>query len=219
LEDIKDFVKERIVYLEPLNCRIVPDNVKAVIMDDGVIFELSSANFTIINQVNKEYCYDDIRKTDIVLDIGANIGAFSLKIHDKVSQVYAVEPLYNSELRRNTALNKADNIHVLPFALSRKDRVDIEFGDKFAHATGMTLYELRYMCGWHVDFLKCDCEGGEWCIEKAELEGIRRIEAEIHGINRLDEFLKLLDNYDVKIEYSEGDTALIHASEKKSKAI
>ncbi|HNB04239.1 MAG TPA: FkbM family methyltransferase, partial [Methanoregulaceae archaeon] len=30
------------------------------------------------------------------------------------------------------------------------------------------------------DFLKCDCEGAEWKIRPVDLEGIRRIEMELH---------------------------------------
>jgi hypothetical protein len=30
------------------------------------------------------------------------------------------------------------------------------------------------------DFLKCDCEGGEWQIRPGDLAGIRRIEMELH---------------------------------------
>lgn len=37
------------------------------------------------------------------------------------------------------------------------------------------------MCGG-CDFLKIDCEGGEWEIEAEELKGIRRIEMEVHKI-------------------------------------
>jgi len=36
------------------------------------------------------------------------------------------------------------------------------------------------MCGEKIDFLKSDCEGCEWFINKLDLEGIRRIEMEVH---------------------------------------
>ena len=48
---------------------------------------------------------------------------------------------------------------------------------------GSSLTELINLCGGHVDFLKCDCEGGEWCVTKEELKNIRRIEMELHCID------------------------------------
>jgi hypothetical protein len=30
------------------------------------------------------------------------------------------------------------------------------------------------------DFLKCDCEGGEWLMNPEDLAGIRRLEMELH---------------------------------------
>ena len=43
-----------------------------------------------------------------------------------------------------------------------------------------SLKEIITLCGGKIDFLKCDCEGGEWCIKSDEIKDIRRIEMECH---------------------------------------
>lgn len=180
------------------------------------LFYVDSVNPSILDQVETEYCFDDLRTTDVVLDIGANTGVFSLKVRDKVKEVYSVEPLFVDDLNRNIELNAASSkIKVLPFALSCNDKVFCEFGSMKATAKGCTLTELKKMCGGHVDFLKCDCEGGEWCIMPHELEGIRRIEAEIHSFNGevLQDFIDMLESsgYDVTSDNRTDHTILVHA--------
>lgn len=61
----------------------------------------------ILEQVETEYSYEDLRPSDILLDIGANIGVFSLKVRNRVRKVFAVEPLFIEELQQNINLNNA----------------------------------------------------------------------------------------------------------------
>jgi len=71
---------------------------------------------------------------------------------------------------------------------------------------GKSLKELIDMCGGHVDFLKCDCEGGEWVITAEDLRGIRRVEFEVHnfdGKHNLQDFLNILDEARFNYEYIE----------------
>ena len=46
----------------------------------------------------------------------------------------------------------------------------------------MPTFTLRQIIGMAggCDFLKCDCEGGEWLMRPEDLGGIRRIEMELH---------------------------------------
>jgi len=69
------------------------------------------------------------------------------------------------------------------------------------------------MCGGHVDFLKMDCEGAEWCITPDELKGIRRIEAEIHnfdGTHNLLDFVDMLSNNGYKYTLYTPREGLLH---------
>lgn len=158
-----------------------------------------------IDDVFSDYRFNDIKKDDIVLDIGANVGAFSLFISRMVKHVYAVEPMLTDILKQNVSLNKAGNITVLDEALG-KGMLEIPWvGCKPRKIMGKSLGDLIQVCGGHVDFLKMDCEGAEWSIEPHELAGIRRIEAEIHNFDGkydLTDFLKMLDGCGFKYDYS-----------------
>ena len=64
-----------------------------------------------------------LKKGDVALDVGANIGLQSLRMSAIVGiegKVYAFEPLYylQEKLKNNLALNRADNVLLMPFALS-----------------------------------------------------------------------------------------------------
>lgn len=60
----------------------------------------------------------------IFLDVGANIGAYSLQLLDKVKAVYAFEahPLTADCCKKNFALNQVDESHVLTMAVSNDDK-------------------------------------------------------------------------------------------------
>ena len=169
----------------------------------------------VIEQVETEYCFDDLRSSDIILDIGANIGVFSLKVRNKVKSVYAVEPIFIDAIKKNIVLNNATNIEVFPLALGNGENILIEYGEAQNTVLSKSLSELIQMCGGTVDFLKCDCEGGEWCIKPVELKGIRRIEGELHNFNgeNMNDFVDMLRScgYNVNCEPRSKTTMLIHA--------
>lgn len=165
-----------------------------------------------IDDVFSDYRFNDIRKADIVLDIGANVGAFSLFVSRMVKHVYAVEPMLTDILKQNVSLNKTDNITVLDEALG-KGMLEIPWvGFKPRQIMGKSLGDLIKLCGGHVDFLKMDCEGAEWSIEPHELAGIRRIEAEIHnfdGKHDMNDFLKMLKGCGFKYDYSSPRSGIL----------
>lgn len=143
----------------------------------GLVMIHSEDNNT-IGQVFSEYKFFDIRKDDIVLDIGANVGAFSIFMAKQGCKVYAVEPIMTNVLKENIKRNEVV-VTVFNAALG-KWLFDARWKNKVCLLQANSLSELILMCGGHVDFLKCDCEGGEWYIKPEELKGIRRIEMEIH---------------------------------------
>ncbi len=153
-----------------------------------------------IESADHDYDISNLKPDDIALDIGACIGAFAIKASHYCKHVYAVEPIYANELRKNIALNHINNITVLDYSLGTVER-DFnglitenlkDFSAKFK-----TLPELIDLCNGHVDFIKCDCEGGEWIIKPDELKDIRIFEAEIHINDKkyeLKNFEELLTN-------------------------
>lgn len=122
----------------------------------------------------------DMRLTDTVIDIGACIGGFTIPAAMTAQHVYAIEPLYADELQKNIILNNLeDRITVIDAGLGCGDPVTVRYGDREKTIKTMTFSELREI-GGRCDFLKCDCEGAEWTIHPKDLNGIRRIELEIH---------------------------------------
>jgi len=160
-----------------------------------------------------EYHFDDIQKTDIILDIGASIGGFPLFISKFTKQIYAVEPLWTDLLQKNVQLNNIKNITVIDRALG-SGTINIHYNKKRT-MIGSSLKEIIDLCGGHIDFLKCDCEGGEWTIKPEELKGIRRIEMELHDIDKHNSsaFLDMLSKAGFIYEstYSYGNRMHIHA--------
>ncbi len=145
--------------------------------DDTITFLDSPSTFRQITDVS-EYYFDDIRADDIVIDIGANVGAFSLRASRLSRQVFAVEPLTAGILRENIQLNNAP-VTVLEGALGDGKAVELWWDTCQAVVLSYTLKQIIRLAGG-CTFLKCDCEGAEWLITPSDLDGIRRIEMELH---------------------------------------
>lgn len=153
-------------------------DLKAIVTKSGALFHPSSMINNALH-VSKEIEMSDIKSTDIVIDIGACIGGFTIPAAMVARHVYAVEPLYADELRRNVVLNNLeDKVTVIDAGLGCGDPITVRYGERKRIIKTMTLSELREVGG--CDFLKCDCEGAEWTIHPEDLDGVRRIELEIH---------------------------------------
>jgi FkbM family methyltransferase len=146
-------------------------------IDDPVFFLDLPTPYRQITDVS-EYQFDDIGPEDIVIDIGANIGAFSIRASRRSKHVFAVEPLTAGILRENIELNKAP-VTVIEAALGNGKPVEICWDTCRAVVQSYTLREIIRRAGG-CTFLKCDCEGAEWQISPGDLDGIRRIEMELH---------------------------------------
>lgn len=111
----------------------------------------------------------------VVIDIGANIGSFSIYSAYKGAEVYAVEPEpHNLEaLKNNIALNNMqDKIHVLPYGISDhkgtgvisddgggSSIIDTCIGSEIELMSFDTMFDLYNL--EEVDILKIDVEGAE----------------------------------------------------------
>ena len=151
-----------------------------VITKDGDIFLLTSESVS-INQVYNDYFFNDIKKDDIVIDIGANIGGFCIPASKFSDSVYAIEPIMVSELRHNIQRNNA-KVHVLENAFGDGSTAEVTWNGIKKKIQSHTFNQITEITGG-CDFLKCDCEGFEWFIRPDDLKGIRRIEMEIHNYN------------------------------------
>ncbi|HSQ93258.1 MAG TPA: FkbM family methyltransferase [Methanoregula sp.] len=141
------------------------------------VFSTAATPYRKITSVT-EYRFDDIRPGDRVLDIGANVGGFCIRAARMSGHVTAVEPVTTPLLLENISANNVA-VQVIGGALGDGKPKEICWDDCRVVAPTYPLRTLIAMSGG-CDFLKCDCEGAEWLINPAELDGVRRIEMEIH---------------------------------------
>jgi FkbM family methyltransferase len=93
-----------------------------------------------------ELFVDNLQTGDVVWDIGAHVGVYSLLAYDVVGQtgrVYAFEPEPRTYrmLRQNCKLNKAHNLDLLPIALGDEDGEAMLYTDWRA---GLGIHKLFY---------------------------------------------------------------------------
>jgi len=147
-----------------------------------------------------------LRPGDVVVDIGANIGAFTIYAAKECSEgrVYAVEPVVENfeMLCENIHLNNLKNVTAKQAALdsvsgTRKFFVNQSSTSSFFWETPngttrfvptLTLRQLLDENGVErIDFLKMDCEGAEFDIlmnlDEKTLSKIRRFALEFHDLS------------------------------------
>ena len=148
-----------------------------LLKDEQVTFLINDAPFRQITDV-PEYRFDDICPDDVVVDIGANVGAFCIRAARMSRNVTAVEPVTAALLKNNIRTNGV-SVHVIDGALGDGKPANIWWDDCKVLTPTFTLRRIFEMAGG-CDFLKCDCEGAEWLINPPDLSGVRRIEMELH---------------------------------------
>ncbi len=142
--------------------------------------------------------------TGIVIDLGANIGAFSLYAARTATQVYAFEPETSNfaQLEKNCALNPTLPIQVFKKAAGGTNgtarlslgainkgasSLILKRSDAAEKVETLTLDRIFSLCGLrHVDFLKVDIEGSEYALfENVSIHTLRHfnsITLEIHHV-------------------------------------
>jgi hypothetical protein len=134
--------------------------------------------------------YFEVEEGDVVFDIGASLGPFTYSILDKnPSHVFSMEPSFeefktlvlNTRQGPVTQINKgiADKIGEFKFEYVFNN----DNGNKLYSTTFKKLisdYNIK-----HIDFLKSDCEGGEYDIFNIEnlfwiKENVKKISGEWH---------------------------------------
>jgi FkbM family methyltransferase len=167
----------------------------------------------IVKEIFIDNCYIpqgfEIQKGDTVVDIGAHIGVFSVFASKFASKIYSFEPSDENfkVLKENIAINNINNV-VIPFNLAVSDNTgervlfvspNNSAGHSFyAHeslhknkeiiVSTVSLEDFVTSNNISViDFLKIDCEGGEYnilleCSAKV-LSIVKKISMEYHNID------------------------------------
>ena len=171
----------------------------------------TNEDFTFLETcVNEDYTKKlgvKINKGDIVFDIGAHVGSFSMYAASKGAIVYAFEPdpINYGKLRKNIELNNFQNL-VIPFnhAITDKNGT-IQLSQSKTNTGGHSLYvktddyvtvetysmeESMSMAQVnHIDLLKIDTEGAEYTIlpsiKTETYKKIKKIVGEYHIIPEL----------------------------------
>lgn len=163
-----------------------------------------------VNEVVKEDVYkmkDWDFKDGVIVDIGANIGTFSIPA-SKYGKVYAYEPnIENFQiLKMNIALNNA-NVEAFNYAIGKpgEDTIENSSGHSRIGSAGGSGKQKVKIIGFDdipvkdIDLLKMDCEGGEYNVVKyasdKRLSRIKNICGEFHSW--------IFEDVDRKIEHDE----------------
>jgi autotransporter strand-loop-strand O-heptosyltransferase len=141
-----------------------------------------------IQEIENDNMYDrffTVEEGDIVVDLGASMGPFTYSIlPNSPKQCYVVEPLsYQVDvLHKNVG---GDNVKIIRGAITDKKKIEITWDGITEIAPTFTFKEFLDENNIDkIDFLKCDCEGGEYDVFQPSniefLKTIPKIVTEFH---------------------------------------
>ena len=151
---------------------------------DEVSFDWGKKSEWYVDAAIKEIFEDDtyerffkVEEGDVVVDLGASLGPFTYKILPKnPKQCYVVEPLsYHIDvLHKNVG---RDNVKIIQGAITDKKKIDVTWDNISESVPTFTFKEfLNENNITHIDFLKCDCEGGEYDVfQQSNIEFLKTI--------------------------------------------
>lgn len=177
-------------------------------------------------------------KDATILDVGANIGLFSLYAKDYAKQVYALEPSIQhfSAMSMMLEWNEIRNVYPLKLALSNKNGEST-----FYHNSNVTMFSLRpevnglpneseavqtldmeTLCKTYdigtIDFMKLDVEGSEVEILASEsfekvVPRIKAMVMEYHTWSQVNpqQVVNMLRDYGFKVEQIPSDATIFSA--------
>ena len=178
---------------------------KKIITIDGIKFlglveNIMQLHVTNIPEI--EFCKKELKKGDTVIDVGANIGYFTLffsKLVGEKGKVIAFEPdpINFDILKKNIELNKITNVELVKKGVSNKNEfmrlykspvsgghslIKNEWGKEYTDIQTVTLDE--YFKEQKIDVIKIDVEG----FELEVIEGGKKIFKNNKNIKIISEF-------------------------------
>jgi FkbM family methyltransferase len=214
-------------------------DIKNIRIENGKVYMVSNEDIAILcNFVDKTgiplvnlsfggyekkelpYVMKLIESNDVVLDIGANYGWYSLNIAKRCpnAKIYAFEPIKRTFdiLCENIKINAFENVNAFNFGAGKEDAVsEFNFNKDYSGATSMVNLldredvekikcHIRNMDSFiqekkidRVDFIKCDIEGAEFFA----LQGMKNILEQYHP--KL--FVEMLRKWSAKYNYHPND--------------
>lgn len=213
---------------------------------NGIKFNVRSRTYDniVLNEIWLKNTYNpkgfEIKDDDIVMDIGAHIGVFSIyaAVLTKNGKVYSFEPMPENYkmLKKNISINRIKNIIPINEAVDSKPGSHVLFineentggnslliknSDKSEKIKVKTTSIEEFMKKYSVDkidLLKIDCEGSEYNIlfkcPKKILKKISKITMEYHSIDKsrnAKTLKKFLENNGFKVSFTSGDSWMLYA--------
>jgi len=202
-----------------------------------IVLRAGTTDRNIVSEVliSNVYNLGALQKGDIVVDIGAHIGTFSIAAAKVAKKVYAFEPSKENftMLKENIAANKTDNIIAFHVAVSGTTGSR----ELFLHPNDPCMHSLYFKSETksevstisiedifkqnnidHIDYLKLDCEGAEYEIlfncPKEILKKIYHIGAECHNLDEqrtTQSFIYFLESNGFKVTISKECDRIIDA--------
>jgi len=178
-----------------ISCGMVIKEINKIIYKeiiDDKQFDWGKKSEWYVSQATKEIFEDnayerffEVEEGDIVVDLGASLGPFTYKILPKnPKQCFVVEPLsYQIDiLHKNVG---KDNVKIIQGAITDKKNIEITWDGITESVPTFTFREfLNENKINKIDFLKCDCEGGEYEVFQPSnidfLKTIPKIVTEFH---------------------------------------
>ena len=182
---------------------VLDDGLEDTVIEyKGLKYKIDLINYPRIFEAYYRYWIDGLKKDDLVLDVGANIGSFSVPASARDCRVYAIEPMFGSLLKENLKFNLGDHSSIVvevavgpPFAIKRE--VDCLEYKKWVTCVNWTdIFTIK------TDYtvIRLDCGGEEKSLDLGLLpESVRQLEVEFH----------FWDKKDVKIWYEKWAPWLI----------
>jgi len=158
----------------------------------------------LIKEIFEDKIYEkvfEIEQGDIVMDIGSSVGPFVYSASEKIKHAYCLEP---SDVEFDTLLQNMKDIPSTCLKMGISSNTGVTTGDYiYGGQSEMDCISFMDLVNKYnidkIDFLKTDCEGGEYDIfTKENLDwiknNVRKISGEWHlGPNLKDKFLKFRD--------------------------
>lgn len=155
-------------------------------------------------------------KAPVAVDVGANVGAFAVVNHDKFERIICFEPCEYSFKQCLQNTSSYGNVEVYRFAVGgRSDQIVKLKQSRFGRGSGnvstldcnywddndfelVTTISYQDLFGWfglgRIDYLKVDCEGGEYgFLMDQDLSLVDYLAVEIHL--QLGDKAKSLEDY------------------------
>lgn len=172
-------------------------------------------------QVIDEYHFSDITKDTTVVDLGANIGGFTLQAALLAKKVIAYEPLRYKELEANIKLNGLTNIEVHRCGVGNGFNQEIKWGNMPMVSTVLFEDIVVSLENTKNTMAKIDIEGAEKYIEPTDLAMFDRIEMELHSWGNgkrvsqdIINTLRITHDVTLTHEGANGMVGILHATKK-----